>query len=408
MMKKWHRGASLLLAALLLLALAPSERAGIELVPTARAVTQSDIDDLKDDKKELNKEKKELEDQLANLKNDKANAVQRRALLDQQITLTEREIANTEAQISGYQALLDQTAHDLEENQREEEAQYALFCKRARAMEESGTTSYWAVLFKAESFSDLLSRLSDVQEVMNYDQSVLDGLRQLRGEIEEKQAYQEELKAGAEAAKEELKVKKADLDVQREAANQLIAELQADLDSAEALYREKEAEEAEIQQQIKKKEEELAAQMAAQQVDWTATAGGYIWPESASKRITSPMGARNTGIPGASTNHKGVDIGGVGYTTTVVATKAGKVITAERSNSYGNYVVISHGPGNTTLYAHMSSLSVKEGDWVTQGQAIGITGSTGISRGAHLHYEIKEGGVRIDPLTYLPGYIKAW
>ena len=91
----------------------------------------------------------------------------------------------------------------------------------------------------------------------------------------------------------------------------------------------------------------------------TATKGGYIWPETVSRRITSPMGGRNTGIPGASTNHKGVDIGGVGYTTNVLATKAGVVITSKLSSSYGNYVVISHGPGNTTLYAHMSSRAVK-------------------------------------------------
>ena len=339
------------LAALLLLGLHP-------------AVRQSDSDDLKDDRKELTEEKKEIEDQLAQLKNDKANAVQRRTLLDQQISLTEREIANTEAQIAGYEALLAQTAYELEENQREEAERYALFCERARVMEEAGTTSYWAVLFKAESFSDLLSRLSDVQEVMNYDQGVLDSLRQLRTEIEEKQIYQEELKAGAQ--------------------------------------------EAMAEREEKKEEEELAAQMAAAQMDWTASSGGYIWPESVSRRITSPMGPRNTGIPGASTNHKGVDIGGVGYTTTVVATKAGVVITSARSSSYGEYVVISHGPGNTTLYAHMSSRSVKEGDVVTQGQAIGITGSTGISNGAHLHYEITEGGSRIDPLLYLPGYIQAW
>lgn len=396
------------LAALLLLGLHPAAEPGGGLLPTAQAVSQSDIDDLKDDRKELTEEKKEIEDQLAQLKNDKANAVQRRTLLDQQISLTEREIANTEAQIAGYEALLAQTAYELEENQREEAERYALFCERARVMEEAGTTSYWAVLFKAESFSDLLSRLSDVQEVMNYDQGVLDSLRQLRTEIEEKQIYQEELKAGAQEAMAELEAKKVDLDNQREAANQMVAELQADLEAAEILLKEKEAEEEEIQRQIKKKEEELAAQMAAAQMDWTASSGGYIWPESVSRRITSPMGPRNTGIPGASTNHKGVDIGGVGYTTTVVATKAGVVITSARSSSYGEYVVISHGPGNTTLYAHMSSRSVKEGDVVTQGQAIGITGSTGISNGAHLHYEITEGGSRIDPLLYLPGYIQAW
>ena len=146
----------------------------------------------------------------------------------------------------------------------------------------------------------------------------------------------------------------------------------------------------------------------ARQLALTATVGGYIWPETVSVRITSPMGPRNTGIKGASTNHKGVDIGGVGTTTSVLATKAGVVQTSAYSSSYGNYVVIYHGPGNTTLYAHMSSRSVKEGDTVTQGQVIGITGSTGVSSGPHLHYEITENGARVNPLNYLSGYVKAW
>ncbi len=397
-MTKAKKLTALLLTTLVLLALAPA----------AHAVTQGDIDSLKDDKNELKEERKEIEDQIYQLRNDRNKAVERRSLLDRQIELTVKEIETTEAQISGYEALLVQTAYELEENQREEERQYALFCERARVMEEAGTTSYWSVLLKAESFSDLLSRLSDVQEVMNYDQGVLDNLRQLKVEIQEKQSYQEQLKGEAEDAKVELEEQKKELDAQRKAANDLVAELQEDLEMTEQLLKEKEAEEAEIQRQIKKKEDELAAQMAAQQVTWTASSGGYIWPESVSKRITSPMGSRNTGIPGASTNHKGVDIGGVGYDTTVVATKAGTVIISEYSKSYGNYVVINHGPGNTTLYAHMSSRSVSEGTVVTQGQAIGITGSTGISRGAHLHYEITEGGVRINPLDHLPGYIKAW
>ena len=127
-----------------------------------------------------------------------------------------------------------------------------------------------------------------------------------------------------------------------------------------------------------------------------------------SRRITSPFGPRNTGIPGASTNHKGVDIGGVGYTTEVHAAKAGTVIVSQRSSSYGEYVVVSHGSGNTTLYAHMSSRSVSVGDYVDQGDVLGITGSTGISSGPHLHFEITENGSRVNPLNYLTGYIQAW
>lgn len=397
--KRQRRILSLVLALLMVLALSPGEG----LVPMAHAVTQEQIDSLKGDAKELSKQSNDLKSQLADLKNERASAIQRKNLLDQQIALTEQQITNTEHQISGYEALLTQTAYELEVNRQQEEIQYATFCERARVMEEAGTTSYWTVLFKADSFSDLLSRLSDVQEVMNYDQGVLDTLRQLRAEIEEKQAKQEQLMTESEEAKAELEAKKVELNQQRSDAEALIAEIQANVDEYQEQLEELNAERDRIQKEIVEKSNELARQLAM-----TATKGGYIWPETVSRRITSPMGSRNTGIPGASTNHKGVDIGGVGYSTNVLATKAGVVITSKFSSSYGNYVVISHGPGNTTLYAHMSSRSVKEGDSVTQGQVIGVTGNTGISRGAHLHYEITEGGVRVNPLDYLPGYIKAW
>ncbi len=407
-----------LLAVLAFLSLLPAELP-VGLTGTAQAVTQSDIDKLKNEKKEAANQRKDVENQISKLKNDINGAIEKRTKLDEQIAATEREIASTEALIASYEQMLAQIAEELVQNQEEEAEQYALFCERARVMEESGTTSYWSVLFKADSFSDLLSRLSDVQEVMNYDQQVLDSLRRLRSGIEAKQDYQEQLKAEAEEAKADLQAAKASLNAKRKEANDLVIQLQADMEASEELLKQKEAAEAEIQSEIKKKEKELADKIAAeraaaaaaagsQAVDWTATTGGYIWPESVSKKITSPMGSRNTGIPGASTNHKGVDIGGVGTTTTVVAAKAGTVIISKYSSSYGNYVVISHGPGNTTLYAHMSSRSVSEGATVSQGQAIGVTGNTGISRGAHLHYEITEGGARVNPLNYLPGYIKSW
>ena len=415
MNQKKRRLTALLLAVLLLLAMAEP----VGLVEEVRAVTQSDIDKLKKEKSAAAGERKDVENQISKLKDDIDGAIAKRTKLDEQIAATEREIASTEALISSYEQMLAQIAEELLENEKDEAEQYALFCERARVMEESGTTSYWSVLFKADSFSDLLSRLSDVQEVMNYDQNVLDSLRRLRSGIEAKQAYQEQLKEEAEEAKADLQSAKASLDNQRKEANAIVVQLQSDMAAQEKLLKEKENEEAKIQQEIKKKEKELADRLAREAAEaaakaaaaggssssttWTATTGGYIWPESVSKKITSPMGSRNTGIPGASTNHKGVDIGGVGTTTTVVAAKAGTVIISKYS-----YVVISHGPGNTTLYAHMSSRSVSEGATVSQGQAIGVTGNTGISRGAHLHYEITEGGSRVNPLNYLPGYVKSW
>lgn len=399
-MTKRKKFLSLALAFLMLLALAP---AGGELRPTAYAVTKEDIDSLKGDAKELANQRAEVKSELTKLQNERAGIVAQKTLLDQQINLTQQQIENTESQIAGYDVLLSQTAYELEENQKAEAEQYELFCRRARAMEEAGTTSYWAVIFKAESFSDLLSRFADIQEVIDYDQGVLDGLRRLRAQIQAKQEEQEALKAASEEAKAELEEKKADLDEQRKEAEGLIQQLSSSMAGVEAELKEIQAAEEQLQKEIKKKEEEYNRQL-----NWTASVGGYIWPENVSKKISSPMGSRNIHYPGASTNHKGVDIAGVGYTTNVLATKAGVVMTATKHYSYGNYVVIYHGNGNTTLYAHMSSIKVKEGDSVKQGDVIGVTGCSGVSTGPHLHYEITENGARVDPLKYLPGYIKAW
>lgn len=401
MKMKCKRAVRLMCAMLMLFSLVVPENALI--VDRAQAVTQKEIDNLKDDAKDLAAQQAEMKKKISELKNDRTKAIQLRTLLDQQISATEQAIANTEKQIAGYEALLSQTQYELDETRREEEETYELFCRRARAMEEEGVPSFWSVLFKATDFSDLLSRLSDVQVVIDYDQSILNDLSELKAQIEEKLLYQSDLKEAAEEAKVTLQQQQEELNAQREEANTLVQQLQANVEENEDILREIEEEEERIQQEILKKTEELAEQMK-----WEASVGGYIWPVTTSKRITSDYGPRNTGIKGASTNHKGVDIGGVYYSSKVLATKAGVVITSTYHSSYGNYVVISHGKGNTTLYAHLSSRAVKEGDKVTQGQVIGVTGSTGISSGPHLHYEIVENGKRVDPKQYLPGWIKAW
>ena len=149
----------------------------------------------------------------------------------------------------------------------------------------------------------------------------------------------------------------------------------------------------------------LAEEQAAKGQPSKSNPGGYIWPVD-SRYITSTVGGRASPGGVGSTNHKGTDIGRVGYTSKVYAAKAGTVIVSQYSNSYGHYVVVSHGAGNTTLYAHLSSRSVSVGKYVNQGDVLGITGSTGHSTGPHLHFEVTENGVRIDPLKkgYLTGY----
>ena len=167
----------------------------------AAKVTQADIDALKGNAASLDKKQKEIQSKLNSLKNDKAAAVQKKTLLDDQIANTNAKISNTEAQISDYNALISQAETELADAQQREEAQYELFCKRVREMEERGTISYWSVLFKANSFSDLLGSLDFINEVMDYDRRVIQDLQTLQAEIAEKKAGLEANKAALEAAK---------------------------------------------------------------------------------------------------------------------------------------------------------------------------------------------------------------
>ena len=149
-------------------------------VPAARAVTQADIDALKSDASSLASKRKDLQSKISALKSDKSKALEQKNLLDEEINNLEQQISNIQSQIDSYTQLISQTETELAETQEKEEAQYKLFCKRVRAMEERGTISYWSVLFRSQDFTDLLSRLDFINEIMDSDQRVIDQLKALQ------------------------------------------------------------------------------------------------------------------------------------------------------------------------------------------------------------------------------------
>lgn len=347
---------------------------------------------LEQKKREQQEKLKELEKQIAEAKAKKEDVMVTKNLLDQRNQLLLEQIDDTQNQI-------DDAAAQIARYELLEQEQYELFCQQVRSEEERGSLSYWSVLFKATSISDLLSRLEFVNEVAEYDRSLMEAIRQTRENIKTEKAAMEEQEQLLAQQQDELQ-KKVD-----EAAA-LIAEYAATQKGYEELAAAEEKEAQEIEAQIKK---------LLETSDVTPSPGGFIWPVTTSKIITSPMGGRVSPGGIGSTNHRGVDIGGVGTTSAALATKSGKVIIAKTvvygsygGSGYGNYVVLDHGGGYTTLYAHLSSVSVSVGDMVTQGDTVGITGSTGNSTGPHLHYEVMINGVNQNPLDYLPGYIARW
>ena len=357
---EWRRvlfgGLAAVLALLLLLPMVTMILGG------AGAVTQSEIDALKAEQAASQARQDELEEQLADVEADQAEAQQRRQLLQAQLDAINNEIENIDKQIAYYDQEIAQKEAEQAEAEANEEAQYELFCQRVRAMEEEGTVSYWSILFNSESFSELLDRLADIDAVMAYDNQVMDELIAIREEIIALRTQLETSRAEEQAARDQQAAKQA----------------------------EQQAKVAEAQEEQRRQNNIT--------IDSETS---YLWPLSGYYRLSSLFGYRIHPITGEAHSHTGIDIPAPGNTP-ILACKSGQVVTSAYHYSYGNYVVIDHGNGNSTLYAHMSSRAVSEGDMVTQGQTIGYVGTTGSSTGNHLHLEVRDNYTRVDPESKFP------
>lgn len=371
------------------------------------AQIQSEIDALRAKNKDLAGQKSELKKELDALGAERDKATARKGLLDQQISVLEEEIENLDAQLAQYAALIEEKEREVAENEEKERAQFTLFCKQVRAMEEQGTVSYWEILLSAESFTDLLDRVEMVNNITDYNQKVCDQLVEAREALKAAKAQLEQAQAETQALRETQQAAKDELQSQQAEVQALINEIKADEKLTQQALDELNAAAKEMDAEIVKKEKELQAAIAAAQKSGSNSyqfdpGTGYYWPLPMSNvRVTSFFGPRTHPVTGQYSNHAGTDIGAA-KGVEIYAAHGGVVLTSVHQGTYGNYVVISRGDGVTTLYAHMSKRAVKEGDTVKQGQVIGYVGDTGRVTGPHLHFELRINGTRVDALKYYP------
>ena len=373
----------------------------------AGAVTQSEIDALKKQQQASQAKQQQLKEQLAEVKEDQAAAQQKRQILVQQLDAINSEIDNINAQIAWYDGEISKKEEERRQAEAREAEQYELFCERVRAMEEEGSVSYWSILFNANSFSDLMDRIADVDAVMDYDNAVMDQLIATRQELERLQAELESARSEEQAAKEQQEAKKAEQQAKVAEAQQLLDQINANLDEVNRQLDAEDAAAADIQAQIAKKQKQLEEERKQQNITLPPTGSGYQWPLPAGNlKLTSAFGYRMHPIDLVPHSHTGIDVAAAGGTP-IYAAKGGQVIMSVYGSgvnwSYGNFVVIDHGDGTTTLYAHMSRRAVSEGQLVSQGQTIGYVGNTGNSKGNHLHFEVRVNGQRVDPEGCFPG-----
>lgn len=425
--------AGILLTALILCPMARLLPTRVSAASSSEIRTQ--INALEDQKAAIQAQMAELEQQIDDTVSEMKDIVEKKNNIDQQVFLLHEQIANLNEQISAYRVLIADKQEELDAAEGEYQALQDKYRERVRAMEEEGTLSYWSVLFKANSFADLLDRLNMIEEIAAADQRRLRELNDAAQRVAEAQATLEEEKEASEEAKAELADSEADLEEKRAEADALLQELVAKGEEYQAYMADAEEEQNQIMMEIAAQEaaynEAVEREYWATYVPPTTTAsatgasdsgndGGSNGGDSSGSdsqnnsgsssttwltpvpyyTLTSPFGMRIHPIYKVWKMHNGVDLA-CAQGTQIYASRSGTVTTASYNDSCGFYVSINHGDGYSSIYMHMTHYIVSAGQSVSAGQVIGYVGDTGASTGYHLHFGISYNGSYVNPMDYI-------
>lgn len=377
------------------------------------AVTQDEIDALKSQRDEITAQRQEKQAVVDQLESEHATVLDRKLAMDERNMYTIEQIQLNAQEIALYDEMIADKLKELEQARELERQQLERYRERVRAMEENGNYGFLAMVLNTTDLGELLTVMDDIGEIMESDRELEDEYIAARENTEQVKAEYEAVKDELEAKQAELRAEQEELEKDIEEATNLILSLENDIANRQAEYDAILAAEDEANARISELVAELERQRAAEEAARNPGGGGggggsavgngsFIWPCPSCTYITSRFGERIHPITGDKKNHNGLDIG-AGYGAAIVAADGGSVTLAGVNGGYGNCVMINHGNGYVTLYGHMSSIAVSNGQSVSQGDTIGYVGSTGLSTGPHLHFEIHSGGGLIDPEQFFSG-----
>ena len=414
-MKKHTIGKSVIaavLSAVMVLSLFP-----VSAEAASSGEIRQQIKDMKAENKELEEKLKELRGQFQENENEMINMVEQKNLIDQEIAILTEQIANINHQITSYSILIADKQDELDNAETRLAELSQKHRERIQAMEEEGTLSYWEVLFKANSFADLLDRLNMIQEIAASDKRRMEELSAAAQRVTDVQETLNGEKADLESTRLELDEAQVLLEEKRAEADELLRQLIAKGDEFQALIDESEDLQDDLMQEIAQAEKDLKE---AEYKEWLATyvppttrpadnnkpsdqipsSSGWVCPVPY-YTLTSPFGMRVHPISGKWKMHNGVDLAAA-QGTPIYAAKSGKVtVTSYQAGGAGYYVSINHGDGFSSVYMHMTRYIVAPGQYVNAGQVIGYVGSTGGSTGPHLHFGISYNGSYVNPMNYI-------
>lgn len=383
--------------------------------------TSKAIEDAKKKVSSMEEEKKKVESTLKELEGKKSDTAAYVKELDRNLSALAGELTKLEGDISQKEEQIEEAKVELETAKITENRQYEDMKLRIQYMYENGQTGLLESMMQSESIAELLNRAEYASQITSYDRKMLEEYRKTRQEVALKEEalkteHQEllTLQDSTKAKQSSVKTLMASKEAELASYETKIASAQGEIDQYNADIKAQEEHMARVEAEIRRKEEEARKAEEARRAEEAkknqSSAGGdstvkkgntnFIWPCPASGRISSAFGDRSSPTEGASTNHKGIDIPAPSGSS-IVAAADGKVVISTYSYSAGNYIMIDHGGGLTTVYMHCSQLLVKEGETVKQGQTIAKVGSTGYSTGPHLHFGVRSGGSYENPSGYV-------
>ncbi len=313
------------------------------------------------------------------------------ARLEREIELTKKEITYIEVRTEYLNAKLGKARKEIAATEEKLQAQQKLFEDRLVAMYKAGSVSHVELLLSARSLTDLMARARYLKEIARQDASIIEEYKKTKDQLNAlRQSLEDDIQELANLRLDRER-KVAQVASRAQDRERYLAQIQSDRKKLEEALDELERESELLAKEIERLQAQSSRPGKANL--------SMIWPVQG--RITSYFGNRIHPILGYARFHAGIDIA-AGYGTPIGAAEDGRVLVARHDSGYGNYVVLDHGGGISTVYAHCETLLVKVGQEVTRGQVIAKVGSTGLSTGPHLHFEVRVQGQPTNPLNYLP------
>ena len=369
---------------------------------TEDAASTKSLQEAQDEKAKLEKALKEAQSTIEDLRDSKGDIESKVTELNQQLIDISARITDLENQLTAKSEDIQETKDELAGAKEREAQQYADMKVRIQFMYENGQTSYLEALLSSRNISEFLNSADYIAQIQSYDRQKLTEYQATVESIVNLEAQLEQEYTDLEALKSTVESNKATVAAMMRQKESELADISGDIEDAQS---DADYYAAEIQAQeeliaaIKRAEAEKAA---AGVEEHPYTGGAFRWPCPSSTRVTSDYGTRVSPMSGASSNHKGIDIG-ASAGADIIAAADGTVTAASYSSAAGNYVMIDHGGGLYTVYMHASSLLVSPGQTVSAGDVIAKVGSTGISTGSHLHFGVSLNGSYVSPWSYLGG-----